>query len=116
MPEIAHWGALLQTAVQSLGSIKLVDPQAIRNDTECDTMNTALKLLQAMRRNPAGDWQMTDLLSLARRHGLSVRSTGGSHHIFSHTQLQHTLTVPTRRPIKAIYIKQFVLLIDALQE
>jgi hypothetical protein len=43
-----------------LGSIKLVDPPAIKNGTECDTMNTALKLLQAMRRNPAGDWQMTD--------------------------------------------------------
>ena len=79
-------------------------------------MNAALKLLQAMRRNPAGDWQMTDLLSLARRYDLSVRSTGGSHHVFSHAQLQDTLTVPARRPIKAIYIKQFLLLIDALQE
>ena len=79
-------------------------------------MNTALKLLQAMRRNPAGDWQMSDLLSLARRYGLNVRSTGGSHHVFSHVQLLDTLTVPARRPIKAIYIKQFLLLIDALQE
>jgi hypothetical protein len=60
MPEIAQRGGLLKTAVQSLGSIKLGDPPTIKNDTECDTMNTALKLLQAMRRNPAGDWQMTD--------------------------------------------------------
>jgi predicted RNA binding protein YcfA (HicA-like mRNA interferase family) len=86
------------------------------NDTECDTMNTALKLRQAMRRNPAGDWNMAELLTLARRHGLSVRSTGGSHHVFSHAQLTDTLTVPARRPIKAIYIKQFLLLLDALQE
>jgi hypothetical protein len=55
-------------------------------------MNTALKLQQAMRRNPAGDWK------------------------FSHAQLVDTLTVPARRPIKAIYIKHFLMLLDALQE
>ena len=79
-------------------------------------MNTALKLQQAMRRNPAGDWKMDDLLVLARRHGLSVRSTGGSHHVFAHVLLSETLTVPARRPIKAIYVKNFLVLLDALQE
>ncbi|ALK89387.1 type II toxin-antitoxin system HicA family toxin [Limnohabitans sp. 63ED37-2] len=79
-------------------------------------MNTALKLQQAMRRNPANDWRMDDLLALAKRHGLSVRSTGGSHHVFVHSQLTDTLSVPARRPIKAIYIKHFLLLLDALQE
>jgi hypothetical protein len=79
-------------------------------------MNTALKLQQAMRRNPAGDWVMADLLTLARRYGLSVRSTGGSHHVFAHADLVSTLTVPARRPIKAIYIKHFLLMLDALQE
>lgn len=79
-------------------------------------MNTSLKLRQAMRRNPAEDWQMADLLTLAKRHGLSVRSTGGSHHVFAHAQLADTLTVPARRPIKAIYIKHFLRLLDALEE
>ena len=79
-------------------------------------MNTSLKLQQAMRRNPAGDWKMADLLTLGKRYGLSVRSTGGSHHVFSHAHSVNTLTVPARRPIKAIYIKQFLALLDALQE
>lgn len=46
-------------------------------------MNAALKLLQAMRRNPADDWQMSDLLTLAKRYGLSVRSTGGTPCVFA---------------------------------
>lgn len=79
-------------------------------------MNTTLKLLTAMRRSPAGDWQMSDLLSLAKRFGLDVRSTGGSHHVFSHARTGITLTVPARRPIKAIYIRQFVVLLDELEE
>ena len=79
-------------------------------------MNTALKLQDTMRRNPAGDWVMADLMTLARRNGLSVRSTGGSHHVFAHPQLAETLTVPARRPIKAIYIKHFLQMLDALQE
>ena len=79
-------------------------------------MNTTLKMLTAMRRNPVGDWQMSDLLSLAKRFGLDVRSTGGSHHVFSHVRTDATLTVPARRPIKAIYIKQFLVLLDELED
>lgn len=79
-------------------------------------MNTTLKMLTAMRRNPVGDWQMSDLLSLAKRFGLDVRSTGGSHHVFSHVRTDTTLTVPARRPIKAIYIKQFLVLLDELED
>lgn len=78
-------------------------------------MNSTVKTLTAMRRNPVGDWQMSDLLSLARRFGLEVRSTGGSHHVFSHARTDMTLTVPARRPIKAIYIKQFLVLLDELE-
>jgi hypothetical protein len=42
------------------------------------TMNTAIKLLNAMRQNP-NDWAMAKLLTVAKQHGLEVRSTGGSH-------------------------------------
>lgn len=79
-------------------------------------MSTTIKLVAGMRRNPSGDWQMSDLLTLARRYGFSVRSTGGSHHVFSHPSLVDTLTVPARRPIKAIYVKHFLRLLDSLQE
>jgi hypothetical protein len=78
-------------------------------------MNTATKLLAAMRENPQ-DWAMVKLLTVAKQHGLEVRSTGGSHHVFSHPLVKDPLSVPARRPIKAIYIKRFIALIDQIPE
>ena len=78
-------------------------------------MNTETKLLSAMRQNP-NDWAMAKLLTVARRHGLEVRSTGGSHHVFSHASVRDPLSVPAHRPIKAIYVKRLVALIDQIQE
>ena len=79
------------------------------------TMNTATKLLNAMRQNP-NDWGMGKLLTVAKQHSLEVRSTGGSHHVFSHPSVKDSLSVPAHRPIKAIYIKRFIALIDQIQE
>ena len=78
-------------------------------------MNTAMKLLQAMRQNPL-DWTVPQLLTVARQLGMEVRSTGGSHYVFSHPSVAQALTVPARRPIKAVYIKFFVALVDQIQE
>ena len=47
-------------------------------------MNTAAKLVKAMRQNPQ-DWTIENLLTVAKQLGQEVRSNGGSHHIF-HTQ------------------------------
>jgi predicted RNA binding protein YcfA (HicA-like mRNA interferase family) len=79
------------------------------------TVNTATKLLTAMRQNP-NDWAMAKLLTVAKQYGMEVRSTGGSHHVFSHPSVKDPLSVPAHRPIKAIYIKRFVALIDQIQE
>jgi len=78
-------------------------------------MNTAAKLITAMRQNP-NDWSMPKLLTVAKQFGMEVRSTGGSHHIFSHPSVIDPLSVPAHRPIKAIYIKRFIALIDQIQE
>jgi len=78
-------------------------------------MNTAAKLITAMRQNPH-DWSMPKLLTVAKQFGMEVRSTGGSHHIFSHPSVRDPLSVPAHRPIKAIYIKRFIALIDQIQE
>lgn len=78
-------------------------------------VSTATKLLDAMRQNP-NDWAMAKLLIVAKQHGLEVRSTGGSHHVFSHPSVKAPLSVPARRPIKVIYIKRFVALIDEIPE
>jgi predicted RNA binding protein YcfA (HicA-like mRNA interferase family) len=77
--------------------------------------NWDLTPIYTMRQNP-NDWAMAKLLTVAKQHGLEVRSTGGSHHVFSHPSAKDPLSVPAHRPIKAIYIKRFVALIDQILE
>jgi predicted RNA binding protein YcfA (HicA-like mRNA interferase family) len=74
-------------------------------------MSKADKLLEKMRRNPR-DWRMESLEATARRYGVDVRKTGGSHFVFLHPDLELAVTVPFKRPIKPIYITQFLALLD----
>jgi hypothetical protein len=80
-----------------------------------NSMVATSKLLHLMRQNPQ-DWAMAKLLTVAKQYGLEVRSTGGSHHVFSHPSVKDPLSVPAHRPIKAIYIKRFVALVDQIKE
>lgn len=45
-----------------------------------------------------------------------VRESGGSHVVFSHSSCPTVLTVPARRPIKPVYIRLFVGLVDEISE
>lgn len=74
------------------------------------TVNAAAKLLAAMRRTQL-DWQISDLQSIARHHGLDWRHQKSSHCVFVRDD-GRTLSVPAHRPIKPIYIRKFVELID----
>jgi predicted RNA binding protein YcfA (HicA-like mRNA interferase family) len=74
-------------------------------------MSKAKKPRQKMRQNPR-DWRIEDLETLARRYGLGVRKSGGSHAVFYHAASGRMLTVPARRPIKPVYIKAFLALLD----
>jgi hypothetical protein len=47
-------------------------------------MSKAEKLLAKMRANPK-DWRIEDLEAVAKRHGIEVRKTGGSHFVFLHS-------------------------------
>jgi predicted RNA binding protein YcfA (HicA-like mRNA interferase family) len=78
-------------------------------------MAKADKIIEKMRNNPK-DWQIADLEVIAGRYGITVRKGKGSHVSFSHSRWVEILTVPAHRPIKPIYIKKFVSLIDALAE
>jgi hypothetical protein len=73
-------------------------------------VSAAAKLLNAMRRN-ALDWQLAQLQTVARQHGVDWRHQGSSHCVFIRPDGK-TLPVPARRPIKPIYIKKFIELID----
>jgi hypothetical protein len=73
-------------------------------------MNSAAKLLAAMRRQPL-DWQIADLQVVARQHGVAWRHQRSSHCVFVRAD-GRSLPVPAHRPIKPIYIRKFVELID----
>ncbi len=73
-------------------------------------MNTAVKLLQAMRRNQL-DWQIAQLQTVARQNNVDWRHEKTSHCVFIRADGK-TLPVPARRPIKPVYVKKFVELID----
>jgi hypothetical protein len=61
-----------------------------------------------MRRSQL-DWSLSDLQT--RQHSLTWRHKGGSHCIFVRPD-GRTISVPARRPIKPIYIRMFLALID----
>ncbi len=73
-------------------------------------MNTATKLLEAMRHNPL-DWQIGQLQVVARQVGIEWRHEGGSHCVFIRSD-GRTLPIPAHRPIKPIYVKKFIRLVD----
>lgn len=71
------------------------------------------KLLAKMRTNPR-DWRIESLETVAKRHGIEVRKTGGSHFVFLHANSDLAVTIPFKRPIKPIYITQFLALLDEI--
>lgn len=75
------------------------------------------KLLEKMRVNPLDDWRIENVETIANRYGLSIRRPKGGG---SHVTLRHSsgtmLTIPTRRPIKPVYIRKLVAMIDLLEE
>ena len=74
-------------------------------------MSSADKLLEQMRNNPR-DWRIETLLSMAEKFGMEVRNHGGSHHIFSVSGSDMAVSVPAHRPIKPVYIRQFLILVE----
>ncbi len=75
-------------------------------------MARAGKYLDKMRRNPR-DWRIEQLQTIADAHGVAWLHEGGSHCTFR-TPHGEKLTVPAKRPIKPVYNRQFVDLIDTI--
>ena len=75
-------------------------------------MARAEKLLDKMRRNPR-DWRIERLQAIAEAYGVAWVHEGGSHCTFR-TSKGEKLTVPAKRPIKPVYIRQFIDLIDTI--
>jgi hypothetical protein len=77
-------------------------------------MSQAEKQLAAMRNNPR-DWKIEALVSIASSIGIEIRNHGGSHHVFSYPGIELSVTVPAHRPIKPVYIRQFISLVDQVK-
>jgi hypothetical protein len=77
-------------------------------------MTQADKILERMRNNPR-DWRIESLEAVAKRFGIAVRKPPGSHVVFQHDASLLEVSVPARRPIKPVYIKQFLALIDDIR-
>ena len=76
-------------------------------------MGKAAKILERMRNSPL-DWRMEDLKAIAKQYSIEV-----THHASSHVHFRHPeaglISVPSARPIKPVYIRQFVAFINNLE-
>lgn len=68
-----------------------------------------------MRSNPR-DWRIEQLEAIARRYGVNIRKSGGSHVVFDHPSLVELLCIPAHRPIKPIYVKKLLQLLNLLEK
>ena len=71
------------------------------------------KTIERMRANPRADWQIADVERACREAGISVlKPSGGSHFKIGNPHGGRRLTIPARRPIKAVYIAMLVKFLD----
>ncbi|MBI2192253.1 MAG: hypothetical protein HYU36_09735 [Planctomycetes bacterium] len=73
-------------------------------------MTRVAKALAQMKANPV-DWRIESLKSVADALGVVYRQPGGSHVVFRHPN-GAMLSVPARRPIKPVYVRRFVRLVE----
>lgn len=79
-------------------------------------MSQAEKRLAAMRANPLGDWRIDDVEMVCRAYDITVDPPrGSSHYVVKRASLRERLSIPARRPIKAVYVRHLVAFIDAVR-
>jgi hypothetical protein len=76
-------------------------------------MSNAAKLVARMRRNPR-DWRIEDLQVVARSLNIDFDQNGTSHVIFRHASAGR-VSVPAHRPIKPVYVRLFLELLDRVR-
>jgi len=79
-------------------------------------MSNARKLFQKMC-NTYLNWRIEQLETVARHYNVRIRrpGSGSSHVIFHHPNWIESLSVPAHRPVKPVYVKNFVALISTLE-
>jgi hypothetical protein len=77
-------------------------------------VSNARKLIAKMRRTPR-DWRIEDFKVVADSLGIDHDQHGTSHVVFRHANAGR-LSVPAHRPIKPVYVRLFVDLVDRTGE
>ena len=74
------------------------------------------KRFDRMVQNPRAGWTMADIEAVCRDYGILCEPPrgGGSHYKVWHNSRPEILTIPFKRPIKAVYIKKLTNFISAL--
>ena len=75
------------------------------------------KRLDQMRRNPRGDWTISDVKAVCTEAGVHCDPprSGGSHYKVYHDSMSEILIVPFKRPIKPVYIRKLLAFIDEVR-
>jgi len=68
------------------------------------------KLLLSLKNNPK-NVNFEDLKKLLEDNGYSAENSGGSHWVFRKENYE-SITIPYKRPIKAIYVKRVLLILE----
>ena len=72
-------------------------------------MTQAKKRLERMAANPNSGWTIDDVIAVCKPCGVSCAPPKrGGHYKVSHSSQIDILTIPSERPIKAVYIKSLV--------
>ena len=76
------------------------------------------KRLTDMRANPRANWKIGDVEALCAEFSIACKppSGGGSHYKISHPSSREILTIPSRRPIKLVYIRKLVSFVEAVKK
>jgi hypothetical protein len=79
-------------------------------------MSKAEKLFERMKRNPLDGFTIDHVKTVCRQNCLSFDPpTRGSHFTISHQSQSDILTVPSKRPIKPVYIRKLVAYVEAVK-
>jgi predicted RNA binding protein YcfA (HicA-like mRNA interferase family) len=71
------------------------------------------KLIQKLKNNPR-DVKIETVQKIADNYGLQYSWGKGDHMNIKHPELDYILTVPAHRPIKPIYIKKLLSMIEEI--
>lgn len=76
-------------------------------------MAPKVPILERMRRNPTGGWTIADVQRLCDEHGVTLmQPSRDSHYKAASPLLDAHQSVPYKRPIKPVYIRALVAMID----